>query len=352
MKRTGSGKQTQIYGLEGMRTLALLGVLLFHMFPRDVKGGYFGVILFFVISGFLTALNTVRRQNIPVVTYWKKRFLRIYPALIVMLFVTVEVIALADRFKLQNAQEEIASVLFAYNNYWQISRHADYFANLSANSAFTHLWYIAILIQFEVVWPLLYRLLKRMRHSTAVLGILVLVSMLVMPVGSFLPAVSQTQLYYGTLSRIHALLFGAWLGWKQALAEKRRIKRIKKFPALLASAVFLLVSIPVYRSAGGENIAVYRYGMVLYALFSGIMIAILSRTDRKTGVILDNPVCHFFSTYSYEIYLWQYPVLFAAGLIGMEKQYVLQIAVLLALSMWSHALPDFLRSVFARRRTN
>ena len=350
MKRTGSGKYTQIHGLDGMRTLALLGMLLLLVLAPTVGGGYFCVVVVSVISGFLTALSTVRKQNVPVLRWWKNRFLRIYPSLVILLFVTVEVIALIDKFKLQNAQEEITSVLLAYNNYWQISRHADYFANLSANSAFTHLWYIAILIQFELLWPLLYGLLKRLKHGPALLGILALLFMAVMPVGSFMTNISQTQLYYGTLSRIHALLIGAWLGWRHELAEKHRAKKIKAFPALLAFLLFLIISIPVYRSAGGENLSVYRYGMVLYAVFCGIMIAILSRTGKNTGVLLDNPVCKFFSKYSYEIYLWQYPVLFVFGLIGKETQYVLQIIVLLVLSMWSHALPDFLGKLFSRRK--
>ncbi|MCR5229696.1 MAG: acyltransferase [Solobacterium sp.] len=343
-------KTGKIYGLDGLRTLAVFGVLLFHMFPRAVKGGYFGVILFFVISGFLTAYTDVRKGGEPVFTYYRKRLFRIYPALIIMLFITVEVIALTDKFKLLNVQEEVRSVLLAYNNYWQISKSADYFANLSANSAFTHLWYTSILIQFELLWPLLYRLFRLAGKNRVPFGILVLLSMLVMPAASFMKDISQSQLYYGTLSRIHALLIGAWLGWQRALSARAQTRSVKTLPMLVTALLFTAGSILIFRSAGGENPSVYHYGIVLYAVVSGAVVWLLSRADEKTGAVLDNPVCHFFSTYSYEIYLWQYPVLFTAGLLGRQEQYGLQIGILLLLSIWSHELVTSVQRWYGRRK--
>ena len=346
----GSRKQKsgQISGLSGLRTLAVFGVLLFHAFPQTVKGGYFGVILFFAISGFLTAYNDVRKGGEAILTYYKKRFLRIYPALIIMLFISVEVIALLDKFKLMNVQEELCSVLFAYNNYWQISKRADYFANLSANSAFTHLWYTSILIQFELLWPFLFRLFRRFKQNLKPFGLLVFVSMLVMPVGSLIGGISQSQLYYGTFARIHALLIGTWFGWQRALLEKKRIKRIRALPAILLLSLYCFGSICIFLTAGGDHPSVYRYGIVLYALVSGIIIFLLSCSEERIGMILDNPACRFFSTYSYEIYLWQYPVLFVFAILDRSSQYVLQMGILLVLSIWSHELIAFLQRLAAR----
>ena len=72
-------RRSAIGGLDGLRTLALLGVLIYHAFPRVLPGGYFGVVLFFVISGFLTALSSVRRDRVPLFSYWGRRLVRIYP---------------------------------------------------------------------------------------------------------------------------------------------------------------------------------------------------------------------------------------------------------------------------------
>lgn len=350
MGKQRASKSKQIVGLDGLRTLAAVGVLLFHMFPRTVKGGYFGVILFFVISGFLTAYNEVRKGGTPIPVYYKKRFFRIYPSLIIMLFVSVEVIALIDKFKLLNVQEEVASVLFAYNNYWQISKSADYFANLSANSAFTHLWYTSILIQFELAWPLLYRLFKHFKQGHTMFGILTIVSMAVLPIALLSGSMSQSMLYYSTLTRIHALFIGAWLGWQRAQAETHHIRRMKPLPVLLISAGFLVGSIVIYAIAGGENLWVYHWGIVFYGVLCGLIVRMLSHADAKAGVILDHPICHFVSTYSYEIYLWQYPVLFIAGLLKMEKQYILQLLVILLLSVWNHEVLAFVQRLSARRK--
>ncbi len=350
MKNARTSKTGKICGLDGLRTLALFGVLLFHMFPRTVKGGYFGVILFFVISGFLTAYSDVKKGGEPVFSYYKKRFLRIYPALIIMLFCSVEAIALTDKFKLVNVQEEIRSVLLAYNNYWQISKSADYFANLSSNSAFTHLWYTSILIQFELAWPFLHRLFRRFRNNLRPFGYLVLASMLVMPIGSFLSSISQSQLYYGTFARIHALLIGAWFGWRRALAEQRPIKTARPLPVLSAVVLYTAGTILVYAYAGGDALWVYRCGIVLYGACSGIVVYLVSYAGRKVSRILDNPVCRFFSTYSYEIYLWQYPVLFVFILRNLDHHYALEFGILLVLSIWTHDTLAFIQRRLAKQK--
>ena len=343
----GSGR---IRGLDGVRTLALAGVLLFHMFPRAVPGGYFGVITFFVISGFLTAYASVRRGKTPVLSYYGKRIARIYPSLIIMLFISVEIISLVDKFRLLNVQEEVLSVLLAYNNYWQISKSADYFANLSANSAFTHLWYTSILIQFELIWPWLYRLLSWMKKGLAVFGVLVVLSLCVMPFGTLVDGISQSMLYYGTLCRIHALLVGAWVGWRAALFERDNDLQLRTPFTLVTVSAFFAVSVYLFATASGDKPYVYQYGIVLYSLACGFTVMVLSQSSGMIGSLLDNPVCRFLSRYSYEIYLWQYPVLFVFGLWGMNTQpwhYILQLMILLLLSVWIYGFVAFMKKLFA-----
>ena len=326
----------KLLGFDGLRTFALFGVLLFHMFPQAVPGGYFGVILFFVISGFLSGYSVSSAKDGKILPYYGRRARRIYPSLIIMVFITIEVIAITDRFRLQNAQGEVLSILLGYNNYWQIFASADYFANLSANSAFTHLWYISILIQFEVLWPWLYRFaLKRKKEETA--GRLFLISLPVMTVLSFVPSVSKTVLYYGTLCRIHALLGGVWLGWRYA--GIRKVKQGNSVFVLAGILLFFAGSIRLYGSAAGEMDWVYRYGLAGYALICVFVVSLVLKDQRVTGRMLDNPVCAFFSRYSYEIYLWQYPVLFVFGLLGMNREgwhFLLQAALLLVLSVWTN----------------
>ena len=331
-----SSKHRRIRGLNGLRTLALFGVLLFHMFPRAVPGGYFGVILFFVISGFLTACSSCASRTMDIRSYYARRAKRIYPSLVIMLFVTVEVLAAADRFRLANAQEEILSVLLAYNNYWQISKSADYFANLASNSAFTHLWYIAILIQYEIIWPWLYRFARR-RHNSRTIGRIALISLFIMPVLSFIPSVPSALLYYGTLSRIHALLLGSWLGWRYS--ESKQTSHVKPSVSLLYIILFTAVTILICFTVPGSDLRIYRFGMVLYAAACCAAVRLLCDERNPVGIALDRQPFEFFSKYSYEIYLWQYPVLFLFTIKGWNTNpgwYLLQFAVLLVLSIWTN----------------
>ena len=331
-----SSKHRQIRGLNGLRTLALFGVLLFHMFPRAVPGGYFGVILFFVISGFLTACSSCASRTMDIRAYYAKRAKRIYPSLVIMLFVTVEVLAAADRFRLANVQEEILSVLLAYNNYWQISKSADYFANLSANSAFTHLWYIAILIQYEIIWPWLYVFARR-RHNSRTIGRIAFISLFIMPVLSFIPSVPSAMLYYGTFSRIHALLLGSWLGWRYS--EQKHASRVRPSASLLYLILFFAVSILIFFTIPGSDIRIYRYGMVLYAAACCAAVRLVCDERNRIGIALDRQPFEFFSKYSYEIYLWQYPVLFLFSIKGWNTNpgwYLLQFMILLILSVWTN----------------
>ena len=336
----------RINGLDGLRTLALAGVLLYHAFPRLMPGGFFGVVIFFVISGFLTAYAVVSRGRIGVLTYYRKRFVRLYPALVIVLFVTVETLALTDRFRLINAHEEVASILFGYNNYWQIAKQADYFANLSNTSAFTHLWYIAVLVQFELIWPWLYLVCRRSGKGLKMMGILTLISFFIMPVRALLTDASQTVLYYSTDTRIHALLLGALLGWHAAVRKQKK-KRMKPLLSLMIGLVYIVISVYLFLKVSGTDPAVCRYGLVLYALFTALMLWCCV-SSRNLGRLLDLPPVKKVSAYSYEIYLWQYPVLFLFSMKGWTAgwQYALQLVLIAVLSVWTHTFVNSLAKRF------
>ncbi len=344
--------RTRIRGFDALRTLALIGVLLYHTFPRAVPGGYFGVVIFFVLSGFLTAYSSFSSRRLSVLSWYGKRFMRIYPALILMLFCSVQAIAMTDRFLLQNVQEEVLSVLAGYNNYWQISKSTDYFANLAATSAFTHLWYIAILIQFEAVWPLIYLICRFTKRNTAVLFILTLVSLPVMTVRSFISPDSLTALYYATDTRIFALIAGAFAGAVYARRTAVRRRRKNPLPAYLYGLLFTALSVWIFWKVPGTLPTVYHYGLTLYTILTLVMVCLLAEYSREIGGRLDIGIFRFLSRYSYEIYLWQYPVLFLFAVRGWNTafwHYLIQIAVILILSMWTNTFISSVSSLFKRR---
>ena len=339
-------KQGRIQGLDGLRTLALIGVLLYHTFPRKVPGGFFGVILFFVLSGFLTAVSSVKHGKMSVPGYYWRRLIRIYPPLVIMLFISIEALTMADRYRMVTVPEEVKSILLGYNNYWQLANQADYFANIANNSIFTHLWYIAILVQFEVLWPWLYKIWRGLGKNTNVFGMVAVLTMLILPVRALFTDASQTALYYGTDTRIHALLFGAWAGLRTA-EKRKKTYSLMPVPALLFGFFYIILTIVIYMKVPGSAKGVYTYGMPLYALLSTAVVLVCADYRNRLGSVLDLPPCRFLSRYSYEIYLWQYPVLGICGILKLNTawyHYVLQIVIILVLSLWLNTFTSFLVS--------
>lgn len=139
LKKRGPGN---LSGIDGLKAIAIIGVTLFHMLPQDVPGGYMGVSLFFVITGYLLAFsdnNRLRQHAYSVTQYLWHRIRRIYPPLLIMLLVTVGVNGLLLPNSLNGIRPELMSIVFGYNNFWQIAQDADYFTRLINVSPFTHL---------------------------------------------------------------------------------------------------------------------------------------------------------------------------------------------------------------------
>lgn len=335
----------KIYGIDALRTLALIGVLLYHTFPQTVPGGYFGVIVFFILSGFFTAYSTSMQPKQSVMRYYLNRFKRIYPALILMIFITVALVSFVDTYRLQNTQEEVLSILLGYNNYWQLSKQTDYFANLTNNSPFTHLWYLAILIQFELIWPWLMKLYRRLKGRLFIFTIFTFLTMLILPIRSFFPNASITVLYYATDTRIHALFLGALFGLIYAKGKLWNSRPVKPILSLIYIVFYVVISIIIYLKVPGTSIHVYRYGMLLYALFTCIYLTLCFSSRSRVAKLLENPIVSFLSKYSYEIYLWQFPILFLFGILKWNTgffSYLFQIILILLVSIWTHQFVDLL----------
>ena len=320
-----------------------------------MKGGYFGVLIFFVLSGYLSAYKVndlFPDGHFRPLSYYKKRFLRIYPALILVILASIGALALIDPNRLANSQKEVLSILGGYNNYWQIGMQADYFANLTNTSPFTHLWYIAILIQFDLAWPLfalLYRIVKtHSSRANALLTftIITLLSFLVMPLQMLLSSeVNITAVYYSTHTRLFSLMAGVLLGLLHQ--ENLHITVLRFRHAAVTRIIYLLflvLTVYIYFTCPGTQMLVYFPGMQLYTLIVVLLIEILQMNRKHLQYFLDDRISEWISRCSYDIYLWQYPVFFITGVLfpkGLPLMAVLQIVLIVLLSIWSHALLSF-----------
>lgn len=341
-------KGDRIVGLDGLRALAIVSVTLFHVYPTVIKGGYLGVALFFVLTGFLLVITTEKKDSngeFSLLTYFKQRIKRIYPALIVVMLTTLGFYHFFAPEAIASCRPEVISVLFGYNNWWQIAQKADYFARVSNGSPFTHLWFLSIELQYYLIWPFLYLGLKKIEEKTkrsipVLTGITAVFSVL-MPI-FYLLNMDITRIYYGTDTRVFSLLAGALTGYLYLRHAKQKWVREKESYALplMGTLALGVLALGAVLFLDGQNKIVYLGGMCLITAMFATQVYLIS-TNHKVGRIWNIPLFHLLAKYSYEIFLWQYPVIYFFQYKGWEFPLhgLVEIVLILVLSiLTNHAL--------------
>ncbi|MGL5465921.1 MAG: acyltransferase family protein, partial [Leuconostoc lactis] len=137
-------KRRYITGFDGLRAIAVIGVIAFHLLPTHIVGGWLGVPLFFVLSGYLITDLLIqeydRHDKIAPWQFYARRLKRLYPALVVLLLITVTIIFLFDRQLIYNLRYVVLTNLLYVYNFWAIGHGESYFQQFGGASPFTHLW--------------------------------------------------------------------------------------------------------------------------------------------------------------------------------------------------------------------
>lgn len=311
-------KRRYITGFDGLRSLGVVAVILYHLNPGFFKGGYLGVLIFMVLSGYLITdhlvqtLQTNGQFNFK--HFWQRRLKRLYPALITMLLICCAYIVLFQRSLLANLHRVVFTNLLYVYNWWQIANGQSYFERFANNaSPFTHLWTLSIEGQFYLLWPLVVVFIWRRRQKRQPLfwtsvG-LALLSAILMAV-LFQPNVDPSRVYYGTDTRLFALLFGCGLAmvWPSAylrLQIARRDRLLLDGIGLLGfgGMLFLMFNL------NAQSAFLYRGGMVLFSIFVVLLVAVVAHPGADWNRLLSNPVFSWLGSRSYGLYLYQFPVM-------------------------------------------
>jgi peptidoglycan/LPS O-acetylase OafA/YrhL len=306
-------RPSRLPGVDGIRALAVSAVVLYHLDSGWLPGGYLGVDVFFVVSGYLITRLLVTEQRgtgrTSLQHFWTRRARRILPPLFPMLLVTVVGTALIDRSMLHNLRTEVFGALTYTSNWVQIAQHDSYFAKFDAPSALQHLWSLAVEEQFYLVWPLLVvALLWWGRRRLALVAGLGAVASAAAMAAMYEPGSDPSQIYYSTMTHSAGLLVGAVLAI--AWPAKNAPRTPGKIKASAVLSVIGLVGIGIGFCLFDEcGAAPYRGGIFTVSVASALLIVGAGHGQTAVGRLLSRPLVVWLGARSYGLYLWHWPVL-------------------------------------------
>ena len=301
--------------LDGIRAFSVVAVMLFHAGNSHVPGGFLGVDIFFVLSGFLITSLLVREEmmssTVAILAFWGRRVRRLAPALLMVLVVTAIFVAyVATPGLFPTFRGDSWSSLGYVMNWRLILAKTSYWRNGLPSSALTHLWSLAIEEQFYVVWPMLvwglYRLGRGFR-TLAMASLMGAVASAVWMAVLFQHHVSINRLYYGTDTHVSGLLLGAALAC--VLARPRTLSRIRQHSLSLASGVAVVSLALCVFLVKGTSPWLYRGGFSVIALAVIVVLADIHFNPRRpVARLLSIAPLRFIGRISYGLYLWHYPI--------------------------------------------
>lgn len=304
-------------GLDGLRAFAVLAVVIYHLNTGWAPGGLLGVGIFFVLSGYLItdilAGQWDRNRRFEMADFWVRRARRLLPAMLVMVAVVSLWCLIGDHSRLSALGGDVPAALLYVSNWWFIFHKVSYFESFGPASPLGHLWSLAVEEQFYLIWPFMLLLglkflSKRGQLSVWILS-LSLISALLMAL-LYIPGEDPSRVYYGTDTRIFALLVGAALA---VVWPSTKLKTQVSPPALTfldtAGALSLLLLIWLVWHTNEYQTFLYRGGMLIIAIITALLIAVLAHPASRLAAIVGCRPLRWLGKRSYGLYLWHYPVI-------------------------------------------
>ena len=310
----GPAKLQQLPGLDGLRAIAVVAVIVYHLNPSWLPGGFLGVDIFFVISGYLiTALLMAewsRSSAIDLGAFWKRRARRLLAAVLALLLIVTLAAAVVARDSLHGLQGDLPAALAYVMNWHLLVQHQPYLATFGRSPLLLHLWSLSVEEQFYLLWPLaLIPLLRRLPASRiaglAMVGALASATLR----GVFFHAGNPSGVYFGTETHADGLLIGCALAaaippWRMMTSVPASARRLLERAGAGALALVLLG----LATLGFNSSVTYRGGMLLVNLAAAVVVATAAHPAARIGPLLARQPLRWIGLRSYSLYLWHWPI--------------------------------------------
>lgn len=391
-------KSRYIPALDGLRTLAVVAVVLYHLNLTWAQGGLLGVTIFFVLSGYLITrllLNEIAKTGrIDLKSFWIRRIRRLFPAVVTVVVVTCALCTVFNHVMLTKMRPDILPSLLFFNNWWQIMQDVSYFNALGDPSPLTHFWSLAIEEQFYLIWPPLLLAMVSVHMSKpntrrVVLGLAAVSAVAMMVL--YNPATDPSRVYYGTDTRVFSLLLGAWMAFipdrdlaparlvrhlgldrlagaakhgksksdtaEAATTKPSELARFWSSPASidLTGVVGLVGLAAMVALTNGYTAFQYRGGTLLCSILTLMVIAACVQPQGMVARALAVEPLVWIGKRSYSIYLWHYPLLLLMNPVANINDtpwwhYILQVLLVVAVAECSYRFIEtpFRKGAFGR----
>ncbi len=338
-------------GLDGLRAIAVLGVIFYHLGFGWAEGGLLGVGVFFTLSGYLITdilLTQVGRGGIKLKSFWLARARRLLPALFLMLTVVMAWVTVIGPHQPADFRSAALSAVGYFNNWWLVFHDVSYFARFAPPSPLNHLWSLSVEEQFYIFWPfgLMVGLhfVPEVKSTTGVrlrlAGVTLfaaLCSGILMAV-LYSPSLDPSRVYYGTDTRALELLVGAALAmvWPSRRLRPGIAPQARRTIDAMGIVGLLTIGL-MFWSSSEFSPFLYRGGFALLGLASVLAVAALAHPASRLGPIVGCKPMRWIGQRSYGIYLWALPIVVlttpegALGEVDLVRA-VLQVAAIMGIA--------------------
>ena len=309
-----------IPAIDGLRAVAVIAVMLYHLGFTWIPGGFLGVDLFFVISGYVITrllLDSIQRSGgLDLRAFYKARIRRLFPPLVFMIFVTIIYISIWAPETMRRFISDSPFALLGGMNWWLVFRQTDYFDTISRPPLLQHTWSLGVEAQFYLIWPLILLLVLRQFGKAKIPGAALLIAafsgIALLLVSFEVDAANASQVshvYFGTDTHSIGLFLGAALAvsWVPQNLQEQVNRRAQDFIDGIGVIGFVGL-LGVFLLVNESDPTLYKLAFPLAGIFGCAILTSIVHPASRFAPILSSRVAVWIGERSYAIYLWHWVV--------------------------------------------